>query len=165
MVKDLKLSNPSQWYSKLKRICSYDQEKFDPITCSEIEDLPKEKQVEKIAEHFCAVRQKFAPLEDRSIYIPPFDINTIPQFSESEVLSKLKEINPRKSVPEGDIPPRIIKEFAEEFKVPLTDIINSSIKQGVWPTRWKQELVTPVPKVFPTKLLKKLKKHKRVDDF
>ena len=25
IVKDLKLSNPSQWYSKLKRICSYDQ--------------------------------------------------------------------------------------------------------------------------------------------
>ena len=125
MVKDLKVSNPSQWYSMLKRICSYDQEKFDPIKCSEIEDLPKDEQAERIADHFCAVRQKFAALETRSINIPSFEADTIPQFSESEVKSKLKEINPRKSVPDGDIPPKIIKQFAEEFKVPLTDIINS----------------------------------------
>ena len=37
----------------------------------------------------------------------------------------------------------------------LTDIINASIKQGVWPDMWKKELVTPVPNVFPTKILKK----------
>ena len=157
IVKDLKLSNPSQWYSKLKRICSYDQEKFDPLVCNEIELLSKEEQVEKIADHFCAVRQKFTALKTSAIEIPSFDKNTIPQFSELEVEKKLKEINPRKSVPEGDIPPNIIKQFAEQFKVPLTDIINSSIKQGIWPAKWKQEYVTPVPKVFPTKLLKNLR--------
>ena len=157
IVKDLKLSNPSQWYSKLKRICSYDQEKFDPLVCNEIDHLSKEEQVEKIADHFCAVRQKFTALKTSAIEIPSFDKNTIPQFSELEVENKLKEINPRKSVPEGDIPPKIIKQFAEQFKVPLTDIINSSIKQGIWPAKWKQEYVTPVPKVFPTKLLKNLR--------
>ena len=31
MVKDLKNSKPSQWYSKLKRLCSYDQQKSDPV--------------------------------------------------------------------------------------------------------------------------------------
>ena len=30
-VKDLKKSNPNQWYSKLKRLCSYDQQKSDPV--------------------------------------------------------------------------------------------------------------------------------------
>ena len=30
IIKDLKTSNPSQWYSKLKRICTYDQEKYEP---------------------------------------------------------------------------------------------------------------------------------------
>ena len=30
---------------------------------------------------------------------------------------------------------------------PLSNIINSSIKQGVWPHSWKNETVTPVAKV------------------
>ena len=58
MVKDLKLSNPSQWYSKLKQICSYDQDKYEKIVCSEIEHLTDEEQADKIAEYFCAVRKK-----------------------------------------------------------------------------------------------------------
>ena len=57
IVKDLKTSNPSQWYSKLKRICSYDQEKTQPIICAEIETLTDQEQADKIAQHFSAVRQ------------------------------------------------------------------------------------------------------------
>ena len=52
IVKDLKTSNPSQWYSKVKRMCSYDQEKFEPIVCNEIETLTDQEQADKIAEHF-----------------------------------------------------------------------------------------------------------------
>ena len=37
------------------------------------------------------------------------------------------------------------------------EIINSSIKKGVWPKMWKKEYVTPVPKKFPTKLVKNLR--------
>ena len=39
--KNLKTSNPSEWYSKVKRMCSYDQEKLDPIVCNEIEAIKK----------------------------------------------------------------------------------------------------------------------------
>ena len=80
-----------------------------------------------------------------------------PQFSHLEVATKLTEIKTRTAVPDGDIPPKIIKEFAKEIAVPLSDIINSSIKQGVWPTIWKTELVTPIAKVVPTKYLKNLR--------
>jgi hypothetical protein len=34
IVKDLKMSNPGRWYSILKRICSYDQHKSDPVSVS-----------------------------------------------------------------------------------------------------------------------------------
>ena len=53
IIKDLKVSNPSQWYSKLKRICSYDQEKHDPLVVADIELLSDQAQAEKIADHFC----------------------------------------------------------------------------------------------------------------
>ena len=32
---------------------------------------------------------------------------------------------------------------------PVTDVINSSIRQGIWPNIYKLEIVTPVPKLFP----------------
>ena len=157
IIKDLKISNPSQWYSKLKRICTYDQDRYDPIICSEIETYSDQDQADKIAEYFCKVREKFSPLKTSDISIPPFNENTIPQFSEADVKEKLAAINTKKSVPTGDIPPKLIHKFSSELAKPLTNIINSSIKQGVWPHTWKTENLTPVPKVFPPKLLKNLR--------
>ena len=66
-------------------------------------------------------------------------------------------LTPKKSVPKGDIPPKLIKYFSEEFSTPLMEIINSSIKKGIWPKMWKKEHVTPVPKKFPNKLVKNLR--------
>ena len=130
IIKDLKLSNPSQWYSKLKRICSYDQEKYEPIMCSEIENHSDEEQAEKIASFFARPRQKYDELSC-DIVAAFLDKNSFPQFTQTEVQEKLKQINTKKSVPENDIPPKILKEFATEIAIPLTDLINSSIIQGV----------------------------------
>ena len=91
------------------------------------------------------------------IEIQPFSEDDIPQFKKSEIKSKPDEINPKKSVPKGDIPPKLIKYFSEEFSTPLMEIINSSIKKGIWPKMWKKEHVTPVPKKFPTQLVKNLR--------
>ena len=67
IVKDLKPSKPFQWYSKVKRMCSYDQEKFEPIVCNEIETLTDQEQADKISEHFCAVRKQFNALKSSDI--------------------------------------------------------------------------------------------------
>ena len=49
----------------------------------------------------------------------------------------------------GDIPSRLIKEFALELSYPLCDIIVTCIRKGQWPVLWKRELVTPIAKVYP----------------
>ena len=157
IVKDIKQSNPSKWYSKLKRICSFDQEKYQPIVCAEIENISDQEQAEKIAEFFAAPRQAYDALLSCDIKVTEINEKDFPQFSHLEVATKLTEIKTRTAVPDGDIPPKIIKEFAKEIAVPLSDIINSSIKQGVWPTIWKTELVSPIAKVVPTKYLKNLR--------
>ena len=54
-------------------------------------------------------------------------------------------------MPPGDIPPKLVKQFAAQLSTPLCDIINSSIKLGSWAKLWKCESVTPVPKSFPPK--------------
>ena len=151
------MSNPSQWYSKLKRICSFDQNKYEPIICDEIQNLSDQEQAERIAEFFAAPRQEYDALRSCDILVEEIDEQDFPHFSQSKVAEKLKEINTKKSVPDGDIPPKMLKEFSKEIANPLADIINSSIKQGIWPSKWKSELVTPIAKVVPTKLLKNLR--------
>ena len=55
------------------------------------------------------------------------------------------------------MPAKILKVFADQLSKHVTDVINSSIKQGIWPDIYKLEIVTPVPKVFPTKQIDELR--------
>ena len=157
IVKDLKLSNPSQWYSKLKHICSFDQEKYNPIIWEEIDELTDSEQAKKIAKHFATPRNRYSALQECDIDIPAFDINSIPQFSYEKVKSLLDSLDPKKSVPPGDIPTKILKKFASELAIPVTNVINSSMTQGLWPDIFKTEFITPVPKNFPPKKLNNLR--------
>ena len=73
IIKDLKQSNPSQWYSKLKRICSYDQTKYEPLNCGEIENLTDQEQADKIAEFFATPRQAYDALQSCDIKVTQID--------------------------------------------------------------------------------------------
>ena len=67
-----------------------------------------------------------------------------------------KQIKVKKAQPPRDIPSRILKDFAVHISKPIANIFNTSISQGMWPEVWKQEVVTPVAKVFPPALMKNL---------
>ena len=45
----------------------------------------------------------------------------------------------------------MIKEFAAEIAEPTCNIYNTASTEGIWPVIWKQEIVTPIPKVYPPK--------------
>ena len=61
IVKDLKQSNSNQWYSKLKRLCSYDLEKQEALKCEEINELSDQHQADKLVDHFLEIRGRFDP--------------------------------------------------------------------------------------------------------
>ena len=151
IIQDLKKSNPSQWYSKLKRLCSFDQHKSDPVIVESIKHLTDEQQAEAIADKFSKVSQEFEPLKTEDIVVPDFCESTIPTFTPQQVQEKLEKIKTNKSVPPNDIPPKIIKMFAAEISIPLSDIVNASMRLGAWSKLYKAEMVTPVPKCFPPK--------------
>ena len=62
----------------------------------------------------------------------------------------LEQMKTNKSTVPGDIPALILKHLAKQVSVPLTNLINSCIVNGEWPDSWKEEAVTPIPKVHPT---------------
>ena len=98
-----------------------------------------------------AVRNEYEPLKTYDIVVPYFSEEDIPVISVTSVETLLKQLKTNKSTPRDDIPPKIITDFAVHISIPLTKLMNSSIREGIWPDIFKGETVTPVPKSFPQK--------------
>ena len=112
---------------------------------------------ERIAQHFASVSQEYLPIDVSAL--PAFlPAPKPPQVDELEVFERLKKLKKTKSTQPIDLPYKLRKEFSPELAAPLADIINSSLQQHVYPTLWKQEWVTPVPKVTSPKTITDLRK-------
>ena len=149
MIDDVKSAQSSEWFSKLKRISRYDEGKSEVIQVEEISHLSDQEQAEMIADNLSAISNSYKGVEMTDILIPPFSSKDIPHISTLKVKEYMSKIKVKKSTPPGDIPAKIIKEFSDYLCIPLKDIINSSLKQGIWPNCYKKETITPIPKEYP----------------
>ena len=156
-IKNLRKSKPGNWYKELKKITKYEKEKSEDIVVDTIKHLSDDEQAELIADKFAEVSQEYEELKDGDIEIPEYNDDEIPQFSEAEVREALKEMDAKKSSIKGDVPAQLFKHFGAELAKPVADVINSSIRQGIWPNIYKLEIVTPVPKVYPQKTIDDLR--------
>ena len=148
-IDDVLTAKSRQWYSKLKKITNYAQQKSENIHVDEISHLSEQSQAEAIADSFSAVSNEYEPINKDEIKTKPFPASSIPQFKPHIVMKYLKNIKTDKSTAPGDIPARIIKEFAFYLCIPFSNIINSGLRIGHWPKCYKQETITPIPKQFP----------------
>ena len=46
----------------------------------------------------------------------------------------------------GDVFPRLMTLYADQFAIPLSDIYNKITVTSIWPRIWKHELVIVIPK-------------------
>lgn len=65
-------------------------------------------------------------------------------FTFSEVLSKLKNLDPNKGAGPDGIPAYFVSQLAVPLHVPLTLIFNKSLSLGVFPSEWQIGSVIPV---------------------
>ena len=159
MVEDLKSSNISQWYSKLKRMSSVDPTKDQNVQVQNIMELPSDQQAELIADEFAQISNLYQPLKIEDIQLPTFENSLpVPLFEPHQIYDKLRKMKKKASTVCGDIPWRIISEFSAELSTPLSNIYNSATLAGIWPNIWKCEYVTPVPKAYPTTTTDELRK-------
>jgi hypothetical protein len=149
MIDDIKSSRPGEWYSKLKRITRFDQQKSEITQVEEISHLDDQEQAERIADNQARISNTYRQVELSDISIPPFKTEDIPQLSPAKVREYILRLKSKKSTPPGDIPVKILKEFALEICVPLADIINCSLMKGHWALCFKKEVITPIPKEYP----------------
>lgn len=66
------------------------------------------------------------------------------EFTEVEVMKRLKELNAGKSPGPDGMHPRVLKELAEELAEPLAIIFTQSLSEGKLPESWKDANVTPL---------------------
>ena len=131
-IAKLKKSDPKKWYSWLKRLVSSNQLKSNEVNVESLNHLTVEEQAEIIADRMSAVRNEYEPLNKKDIEIPPYNEEDIPVIDVRTVEKHLSELKTNKSTPKGDIPPKIIKRFSKSLSGPLTNLINSAIKEGSW---------------------------------
>ena len=156
-VAELRKQKPSQWYSCLKRLSSYDQHRREQPRVTEISHLPDAEQAEIIAEQFVKIQNNYDALQKDDISVPPFTDKEIPQFHPAQVWFALTKLNPNKSTVTGDISAKLIKQFAAYLAEPLCDILYTSVRRGEYPKIYKFEISTPVPKVYPTEKTSQLR--------
>ena len=156
MIDDIKNSNKSQWYSKLKWISSYDQQKKEEIFADEINHPTSTEQGEAIADSLSAVSNEHSKLKTEDIDFEQFSEDSVPQFTKEEIQCYLENVKTKKSSVIGDNPTIVIKECAQYLCVPMTNIINRSIHTGTWAKIYKKEIITPIPKIFPPETIDQL---------
>ena len=163
-VSDLKISDPGKWYQMAKRLGSVDQMNDGHIVVDDLIDLTDQESANKIAEHFAAVSNSFNPID--TLELPCYLPSQLPQqVEEYRVYQKLCQLKNTKSTLNIDIPNKLRKEFSAELSKPLTDIINASLEQQIYPKKWKEEIVTPVPKITQPKNKSDLRKIASTSDF
>ena len=83
-------------------------------------------------------------LKQNFLHLPKLNINV---FALEEVMKEIKNIEIYKSSGLHNISSRILKDVWSNSPLLLLDILNKSIKHGIFPNDWKHGTVIPIPKV------------------
>ena len=131
IVEDLKLSNPSQWYSKLKRMSSHDQAKSEEPIVQSFDGMSDAAQSEEIANQFSQISNLYKPLQSDDICLDGISNNKpYPNMEPFFVHKKIKGMKNNTSTVIGDIPVKVIKLFGYELSFPLSNIFKRSCQYG-----------------------------------
>jgi hypothetical protein len=163
-VSDLKTTNPAKWYAMAKRIGAVDQMSGGEVNVESLSHLSNFEAAQKIAEHFAAISSEYSPVDHSQLpcflpALPP------PRVEEHDVYARLNRLKKTRSTLPIDIPEKIRRECSPFLAGPITEIINSSLAQSKYPTVWKQEWVTPAPKISHPKVIQDLRKISGTSDF
>ena len=113
------------------------QERNEKVNVGELLEFTDTEQVEKIADRFEAVSNRYDPLKDDDVDLPSFTKENVPEFSTESVRLAILSLKSSSATVPGDIPARVLKMFAGQIAIPLAHVINCSIASGVYPNLWK----------------------------
>ena len=60
------------------------------------------------------------------------------------IAKTIKKMKDNKSPGVEGIPPKLLKEIVEQISTPLAIVFNLSLEEGIDPSEWKEENITPL---------------------
>ena len=155
-VRELKEADPGTAYATLKRMGAQPGDELDDGTFSIQEhleaNLTDKESVEKIADHFSQISQKYPALNIKNLSeavqekLKNIRKADLPYVSKYKVENMIKKAKKTKSGVPGDLPKILTKEFGPELSVPLSTIYQNIVQTAEWPDSWKVEHGLPLKK-------------------
>ena len=134
----------------------------------QISHFPMQQQADEIVNYFASTRNLYD--EVKSSDFPQYQKVHIFNYEENFVtpeiiINTINKINRKSACVKGDIPIKIIHTFSSLLSLPLCNLINLMFEKGIYPTIWKRELITPIPKIHPAPSIEKLRPISGIFDF
>ena len=156
-VEELKTTSPGKWYSMIKKLGGIDQMNHNRLEVNNLKGLSDKECAAIVGQSFAAVSQEYTHID--RIQLPAFLPAGRPeQVNVMQVFKRIKMLGKTKSTLPIDMPDKLRIECALDLAEPLTDIINTCLKDGKFPIAWRREWVTPVPKKQEVETCKDLRK-------
>ncbi|XP_072016828.1 uncharacterized protein [Amphiura filiformis] len=152
-VRNLQHKDPRKWHQQIK-VMTNDTKAEHNIHVPGIQNSDHVSIANSINDLFVNVSSNINPLDNTKLpsYLPAY--KSPPQLYPWDVYAELSKVNRGKTCGPDGIPPRLVKEFAYELSVPLTEVLNTSLIEGVVPSQWKKAIVVPIPKTNPPSIEK-----------
>ena len=99
---------------------------------------------DKLADHFNGISREFSGISPEEI--PETYSAPVPVLNVEQVATRLRVFRKPKSMVKYDIFPSLVTAAAPYLAAPLCKIYNNITTTGQWPSKWKEEFVTPIPK-------------------
>ena len=117
--------------------------------------LTNKESAQKIAQHFASISQEYSPIDidklpehvRKRLDENGDEFGNKPFLEEFEIYKKICSTKKTKSGVPGDMPEKLVSEFAPELAKPLAKVFNKIVDTGKWPAQWKIEHGIPLQKV------------------
>ena len=151
-ISSLKETDPSTWMKRMNKLGMASFERENAGWHFLTEDSSDQSLTDGMADYFANISNNFPPVNASLLnLVPPTAafVSEVPCLpSEVEVFGILQAAKKTSSVPQ-DFPSPFLKEFLPFLAKPAMHIFSQAVIEGVYPTRWKTEYVTPHPKTLP----------------
>ena len=151
-VASLKDTDPSTWMKRMNRLGLASFQNDSSGWHFETESKSDQDLTDEMADYFADISNGFLPVDSSLLDLVPPKAAFVSEVdchpSEHEVYGVLQAAKKTSSVP-NDFPTAFLKEFLPFLAKPAQIIFIQSISDGIYPTRWKTEYVTPHPKLQP----------------
>ena len=151
-ISNLKDTDPSTWMTRMKKLGMATFENESGGWHFETENKSDQDLTDDMANYFSDISKDFPPVNPSLLGLVPPKADFVSETeccpSEEETFTVLQQAKKTSSVP-NDFPTTFTKEFLPFLAKPAQIIFVKSITDGIYPTRWKTEFVTPHPKILP----------------